>query len=151
MADHTWRIRKADAADAGALAACIKAAYAHYAGRITDLPAVSEGTVETISQHQVWVAVEADEIIAGLVLIPEDKAVKLANVAVHPNHGGKGLGRELIALSEREAMRQGYREMRLNTHAAMPENVRLYTRLGWEEISRAGNTVSMRKHLDDAP
>ena len=74
--------------------------------------------------------------------------MKLANVAVHPDHGGKGLGRKLMALSEGEARKQGYCEMRLNTHVEMPKNARFYVRLGWEETARTGNTVSMRKLLD---
>ncbi len=141
------RIRKARLADADALASCIDAAYAQYAGRISDLPPVSDGCAEEIAKNQVWVAVKDGEIVAGLFLVPQVAAMKLANVAVHPDHGGKGLGRELIVLSESEARKQGYREMRLNTHIAMPENVSLYTRLGWEEVSRDGNTVSMRKIL----
>ncbi|WP_417599583.1 GNAT family N-acetyltransferase [Pararhodobacter oceanensis] len=140
-------IRPAQAADAKALAACIDAAYAKYAGRISDLPAVSDGCAEDIADNQVWVAVHSDKIIAGLVLVAGDGFVKLANLAVHPDHGGKGLGRKLIALSEHEAIRQGFSEMRLNTHVDMSENVRLYQQLGWAEFCRSGNTISMSKHL----
>ena len=80
-------------------------------------------------------------------MIPGDGFMKLANLAVHPDHGGKGLGRSLIELSEREATRQGFDEMRLNTHVDMPDNVQLYQHLGWVEVSRNGNTVFMKKHL----
>ncbi len=141
------RIRKAQLGDAVALVSCIDAAYAQYADRISDLPPVSAGCAEEIAKNRVWVAVEDDEVIGGLFLAPQDGFIKLANVAVHPDHGGKGLGRELIALAESEAKKQGYGEMRLNTHVEMPENVKLYYRLGWREVSRDGNTVSMRKFL----
>ena len=57
------------------------------------------------------------------------------------------MGRKLIELAEAEARRQGVDEMRLNTHVDMPENVRLYEHLGWVEVSRSTNTVSMTKHL----
>ena len=116
------------------------------------MPMVSDGCAEDIAINQVWVAVQGDEVIAGLVLIAGDAFMKLANLAVHPDYGGKGLGRKLIELSEREAKRQGYAEMRLNTHVEMPENVRLYEQLGWAEVSRSDNTVSMKKYalwLDD--
>ncbi len=129
------------------MAACIDAAYAKYAQRISDLPKVSEGCAEDIADNQVWVAEQGDEIIAGLVLIAGDGFIKLANLAVHPDHGGRGLGRKLIELAEAEARRQGFDEMRLNTHVDMPENVRLYEHLGWVEVSRSTNTVSMTKHL----
>jgi len=140
-------IRPAQTKDAHALASCIDAAYAQYAERISDMPSVSDGCAEDIANNQVWVAVQADEVIAGLVLIAADGFMKLANLAVHPDHGGKGLGRKLIELSECEAKRQGFSEMRLNTHVGMPENVRLYQHLGWAEVARSDNTVSMKKRL----
>lgn len=140
-------IRPAEATDARALAACIDAAYAQYADRISDLPSVSDGCAEDIANNQVWVAVQGDNLVAGLVLIAGDGVMKLANLAVHPDHGGMGLGRKLIELAENEAKRQGFSEMHLNTHVDMPENVRLYQHLGWAEISRNNNTVSMKKQL----
>ena len=143
-------IRAASLADAEALASCIDAAYAKYAIRISDMPPVSDGIAEEITNNQVWVVVEDGEIIAGLFLVPKDGFMKLANLAVHPNHGGKGIGRKLIKLSESEARRQRYDEMRLNTHVDMPENVQLYQHLGWIEISRRENTVSMTKRLRNA-
>lgn len=147
MTAKTHVIRPANPSDADALADCIDAAYARYAQSIPDLPPVSEGCAEDIANNQVWVVLQDDKIIAGLVLVAGDGFMKLANVAVHPNHGGKGLGRDLIALSEREAARQGYREMRLNTHVDMPTNVQLYEHLGWVEMKRSFNTVTMTKHL----
>lgn len=129
------------------MASCIDAAYAQYAGRIPDLPSVSDGCADDIANNQVWVAVQGDEVIAGLVLVAGDGFMKLANLAVHPDHGGKGLGRKLIELSEREARLQGLSEMRLNTHVDMPENIKLYQHFGWAEVSRSENTVSMKKLL----
>jgi len=140
-------IRRAILADVDALVSCIDAAYAKYENRISDMPPVSDGVAEEITNNQVWVAVEGGEIIAGLFLVPQDEFMKLVNLAVHPSHGGKGLGRKLTELAESEARRQGYNEMRLNTHAAIPENIQLYEHLGWAEVSRNGNNVTMRKYI----
>lgn len=85
------------------MASCIDAAYAKYVERISDLPDVSDGCAQDIADNQVWVAAQSDEIIAGLVLVAGDGFMKLANVAVHPDHGGKGLGRKLTELSEYES------------------------------------------------
>lgn len=136
--------------DAEDLASCIDAAYAKYEQRISDMPPVSDGIAEEITNNQVWVAVEGGEVIAGLFLVSQDGFMKLTNLAVHPGHSGRGLGRKLMELSESEARRQGYNELRLNTHVAIPENVQLYEHLGWKEVSRGANTVSMRKYLRDA-
>lgn len=142
------QLRKAELSDAEGLAACIDAAYEKYQTRILDMPSVSEGCAEEISSNQVWVAILDGRIVGGLFLIPNDGFMKLANLAVHPAHGGKGIGGRLMELAEQTAREQGLFELRLNTHVAMPENVELYTHLGWREISRGGNTVSMSKRLE---
>lgn len=147
MASHNSRIRKAMLADTETVATCIDAAYAGYSNRITDLPPVSDGCAEEIMKDRVWVAIQDNEIAGALFLVPQERFMKLANLAVHPKHGGKGLGTELIAFAEQEAIRQGYTEMHLNTHSLMPENVALYKKLGWVESSRNGNTVSLKKGL----
>ncbi|MEM9685039.1 MAG: GNAT family N-acetyltransferase [Pseudomonadota bacterium] len=147
MNPSNYEIRRARLPDAAALAACIDAAYARYAARISDLPAVSDGCAEDIAENQVWVAVCGNDVVAGLVLVPDDRFLKLANVAVHPDHGGRGLGRVLVEHANAEASRQGYRELRLRTHVDMPDNLRFYAGLGWEEIERRENTVTMRKQL----
>jgi len=141
------QIRKAVIEDADALVTCIDAAYAGYTKLIPDLPPVSEGCAEDISHNQVWVAIIQDQIVGGLSLVIRGDTIKLANVFVDPSFHGHGLGSELIALAENEAKKQGYTEIRLNTHAQMPDNIALYTHLGWEDISRDGNTISMRKYL----
>ena len=113
------------------------------------MPSVSEGVADEIANNQVWVAVQQEEIIAGLFLVPQNGFMKLANVAVDPGHGGKGIGRKLLKLAEKVAIRQGFDEMRLNTHIAMSGNVALYERLGWRKLDRNGNTITMIKHLQD--
>ena len=143
-----WHLRKAEQSDANALAACIDAAYAHYAGRIADLPSVSADCAGEIAKYQVWVAEVGNDLVGGLVMIPEEGFMRLANVAVHPDHKGSGLGRALIALAEGEALDQGYRELCLTTHAGMPENVSLYKHLGWLEDRRQGNKVFMKKAIE---
>ncbi len=140
-------IRRAEMTDAASLKACIDAAYLKYAQHIADLPPVSEGCADDIAMHQVWVSTQADIVIAGMILIPGDGFLKLANLAVHPVHAGKGIGRAMLELADQEAKQQGLSEMRLSTHTQMPENVQMYRHMGWEEIDRHGNTVSMRKSL----
>ena len=140
-----WTLRRAAQSDAAGLAACIDVAYARDAARLPDLPDVSADIAEEIAQHQVWVAEFDNTIIGGLVVIPQPDFMLLANVAVHPKHAGAGLGRALIGLAESVSLDQGYRELRLTTHVDMPDNVRLYEHLGWSEIERKGNKVSMKK------
>ena len=142
-----WSLRRAGPADADGLAPCLTAAYAAHAARLPDLPAMADGVAEDLARCQVWVAEADSTIVGGLVLAPQAGYLRLANVAVHPNARGAGLGRALIGLVERQAAAQGYRELRLNSHAGMVETLRLYARLGWMETGRQGNTVAMTKTL----
>lgn len=140
-------LRRAKSTDAEALASCIDAAYAIYATRVTDLPAVSEGIAGDIANHRVWVAEIAGEIVAGIVLVPRDDHLLLANIAVHPSNSGRGIGGALMAQADADCRALGLRELRLSTHVEIPENVALYTHLGWTETERTGNKVKMRKRL----
>ncbi len=145
-----WTLRKAQHRDADALSACIDAAYAQYVARIADLPPVSAGCAGEIAKNQVWVAETGTDIVGGLVMEAGEDFMLLTNVAVHPNHRGTGLGRALVALAETAAVEQGYREMRLTTHVDMPDNVRFYGRLGWQQNHRHGNKIMMKKMIGDA-
>ena len=113
-------IRRATGRDADALARCMDATYAPYAERIDGLPSMSADCAEEIDKYDVWVAEVGAVIVGGLVLVPGDGFMLLANVAVHSDNRGAGIGRRLLALAETEAVRCGYAEMRLNTHVDMP-------------------------------
>jgi ribosomal protein S18 acetylase RimI-like enzyme len=101
----------------------------------------------------VWVLEEGAEIAAIIVLLPAPNYLLLDNIAVSPARQGLGLGRRLLAFAEDEALRRGYREIRLYTHQKMVENQRLYTSIGYEETGRGSeagyNRVFMRKQLRD--
>ena len=143
-----WKIRPATIQDSGALSECIESAYSVYASRINDLPAVSEGISGDIANQIVWVAEINQTIIGGIILIPKQEFLILANVAVQPKSAGLGIGRALIELADRVCLELGLNEIRLSTHVDIPENVRLYKHLGWQETGRAGNKIHMRKLLD---
>ena len=142
-----WTIRRAEKKDAAALADCCDAAYSIYAPRIADLPAVSDGIEDDIERNVVWVAARDNRVIGGLVLLPKEDHVVLANVAIDPSATGAGLGRAYMDLAEAETRKLGHEKLRLSTHVDMPENVLLYEHLGWYEIGRSGNKVHMEKSL----
>jgi len=143
----SWKIRPAHTRDADALTSCIDAAYANYKDQISDLPAVSEGVRDHIKHHLVWVADADRSVVGGLILIPDDGFALLANLAVDPNSKKQGLGRRLIERAEEECLRLGLRELRLTTHAAMPDALGLYEHLGWKVTAKSGNKVHMTKFL----
>ena len=140
-------LRPATAADADGLTACIRLAYAAYDGRISDLPDVASGIADDIRDDLVWVAVRGGTILGGVVLRMGPQIAHVANLAVHPDGAGAGLGRRLMATAQEHSRSAGVNEMRLATHVDLTEVQAFYKRLGWSEISRDGNKVAMSKPL----
>ena len=58
-----------------------------------------------------------------------------------------GLGRALIDRAEQDCLNLGLHEIRLSTHEAMPQNVVIYSHLGWRETGRSDNKVRMSKEV----
>ena len=138
-------IRSASSVDANAIRAVIRAAYAVWAKTLPDLPDVAAGVAEDIAGGRVWIAEQGSEITGCLIGGMVGEHWHLANVAVSPDHGSKGIGRALIAFAVVQAKQQGAHEMALATHRAMPGNVALYERLGWEVSGEVGNNIMMRR------
>ena len=128
-------IRPAEPADAPRLREIALAAYAKYVDRIGLEPGpMGADYEEAIESGEVWVAMP-DDVVAGYAVTrhPGDEGVLLENLAVAPDHQGRGIGRALIAHVETRAMARGATYVELFTHEAMTENRRLYARLGYEE------------------
>ncbi len=142
----------ATATDVPDIEGLISAAYSKYVVRIgkppspmlADYPALVAGS-------SVWIVRRDDRLAGVLVLLPRPDHLLLDNIAVSPAHQGQGLGRRLMAFAEREAVRRGYAEVRLYTHAKMHENLALYRGLGYEETGRSVqdgyDRVFLRKRL----
>jgi len=59
----------------------------------------------------------------------------VSNVAVEPDHRGRGIGARLVARARAEAERSGLRSIVLDVEADNPRAQRLYERLGFRVVS----------------
>jgi GNAT superfamily N-acetyltransferase len=146
------RIRAAAATDAPKVAQIVEDAYRRHTPRMGRPPGpMLDDYSARISEGVVWVIEEGATIVGILVLLPKPDHLLLDNIAVSPSHQGLGFGRRLLVFAEAEALRQGYREIRLYTHETMTENQRLYAAIGYEETGRGSEAgyerVFMRKQL----
>jgi ribosomal protein S18 acetylase RimI-like enzyme len=149
--NETWRAGTPD--DVEAIGALVEAAYAKWIPLIgrRPLPMVADYH-STINEHD-FTLVERDGALIGLI---ETEArsdhLYIVNVAVAVDRQGLGLGRRLIAHAERQALAQGFDEIRLITNARFAANVALYERVGYEVIWRepvlSGEAAHMRKQLE---
>jgi len=146
------RIRAATAADVSVIKEIVEQAYRHYIPRIGKPPApMLVDYAARVSQGVVWVIEEGSGVVGIIVLKSTPEHLLLDNIAVAPARQGSGLGRQLLAFAEAEAVRRGYREIRLATHQTMTENQRLYAAIGYEETGRGTEAgyarVFMHKRL----
>lgn len=145
-------IRRAQANEAPALRALVRAAYAHYVPRIgiEPLPMLDDYAAR-IAAHQAWVLEREGRLDGVLILEDTPEGLLLDNIAVAEAARGQGHGRSMIAFAEAEALRRGQRRLWLYTNEKMTENIALYTRLGFAETRReeksGRRTIIMEKHL----
>jgi ribosomal protein S18 acetylase RimI-like enzyme len=146
------RIRIANTTDVSAIARIVEYAYRHYIPRMGKPPGpMLDDYSARALEGVVWVMEDAKTIVGILVLVPKPDHLLLDNIAVSPSHQGRGFGRRLLEFAEAEALRLGYREIRLYTHETMTENQRLYAAIGYKETGRGNEAeyerVFMRKRL----
>ncbi len=132
-----YSFRSAEGPDASNVAELVRAAYGHYVERIGRLPRpMTDDYAEVIRSRHVTVAERDGAMVGVIVLGLTDEGVLIDNVAVHPSHHGRGLGRALLEFAEAEARRAGCDSIYLYTHEKMTENLALYSRIGYVEYDR---------------
>jgi ribosomal protein S18 acetylase RimI-like enzyme len=138
-------LRHAAPSDAERLTEVSKAAYAPF--QVLGLPPVTDGIVEDIRDHNVWVAEVHGEVQGGIVVVLGGHA-HIANLAVHPDVGGHGVGAALMDKAVTAAIAAGHDTIRLATHAEMTATQAFYRRLGWVETGRDGDKVYFQKQMN---
>jgi ribosomal protein S18 acetylase RimI-like enzyme len=146
-------VRAATEADRAAVERIVYEAYAPWVERIGMRPAPMDADYAAlIAEGRVHVTGSA-EVDGLIVLIPEDGALLVENVAVRSRLHGQGIGRRLLAFAEEQARARGVPALRLYTNAKMTRNIALYESLGYAETERktipgGGQIVLMRKRLE---
>ena len=87
---------------------------------------------------------DGDALIGGVGVaeLPQLPAcAELQKLYLAEAYRGRGLGRELLARAEAEALRLGYRQIYLETHTNLAAALRLYHSAGYREIPRPAFVV----------
>jgi ribosomal protein S18 acetylase RimI-like enzyme len=130
-------VRVAVSADAPAILRCVRAAYSRYLDRMDRAPApMLADFAALIDRGVVSVIPDADDVIGVLVMMPQDAALFIENVAVDPRAQGRGLGKLLMNHAAQHAQTLGLAQLDLYTNEVMTENLGFYAHLGFEIVDR---------------
>jgi GNAT superfamily N-acetyltransferase len=146
-------VRRAVAADAGAVRAFTRAAYAKWVPVVGREPLPMTSDYErAVTEHVIDVLEEDGNLCALIEMRPAGGHLLIVNVAVRADRQGRGLGGRLLQHAERFASSLGLEEIQLYTNAAMASNLDFYRRRGYQEFRRGtivpGTvTVFMRKKI----
>ncbi len=125
-------LRRATLADAVAVRDLTRAAYAEWVSVLGREPKPMTADYDVaVRDHMVDMLHLDGELAALIEMHPEADHLLIVNIAVSPNHKGRGLGRALLAHAEELTRSLGLGEMRLYTSVHLTENVKLYERVGY--------------------
>lgn len=152
-------LRPATSADAGAIAALVRLAFAHQSVVTDPRPSALKETADTIGRALAQgggAVVEAGGRPAGCVLWhEEDGSLYVGRLSVHPEHRRRGIARLLMDECEREARRRGLARMHLGVRLPLVDNRRLFASCGFVETGLQTHqgfseptSVRMERRLD---
>jgi len=131
------QIEAATVADAPAIRALIRSAYALYVPRIGREPAPMQADMHALIARGGVYALRVGGKLSGSVrLTAKGNALELNNLVVDPAVQGHGFGRLLMSFAEEAARKRGFGALTLYTNEKMVENIALYPRLGFKETER---------------
>ena len=146
-------LRPAETDDLAFVTNCAGSAYSLYIERIGKKPAPMVADFAAAQREGHLEIMQAEKVDIGfLVSFSRQDSLFVENIAIAPEHQGKGFGGAIFALLEVRAQELGLATIELYTNEKMTENLTLYPRLGFEEFDRrteAGfNRVYFRKTVD---
>src|ERR1041385_298384 len=150
----SYRIIKARPKDVPYLAAIELAAARMLAGHAPESVLTETTSTEELEEAQkagyLWVAVAHDNPVGFAHLkVLDDAVVHLEEIDVHPEHGRRGIGTQLVQTICGWAAAKGYRYATLPTFRHVPWNMPFYTRLGFEELPPGELTAELIAIIED--
>jgi GNAT superfamily N-acetyltransferase len=118
-------------------------------GRIPDVDDVMPiGDLERAMESGLLLVATSPCLVVGFAMAQEqDGFLHLAVMAVHPDHGNRGVGRKLVLAMIDEAARRKHRGVTLTTFADLPWNGPFYRKTGFRMLSDSELSPALRNLL----
>ncbi len=123
-----------------------------YADLVAGYPTTElEDFVETQDRWGLWVAVDAGDRPVGFAHCkPVGRGtVYVAQLSVHPDHAGRGLGGRLLDRVAAFHGPRGVARLTLTTFRDIPWNAPYYARLGFREVPDLAREVFLKRQIDE--
>jgi ribosomal protein S18 acetylase RimI-like enzyme len=85
----------------------------------------------SVQENRFDLLYEDGKLIGLIETVEQDDEMMIVNVAIDPDHQGRGFGTQLMKHAEQRAKASALRATRLYTNKLMTENIVLYERLGY--------------------
>jgi len=130
-------LRRATSADAADVRVLTRAAYAKWVLLIGREPKpMTADYHQAVREHVIDLYERNGELLGLVEMIPQPDHLLIENIAVRPDHQGKGLGDMLLKHAEDHAQSLGVGEIRLYTNARFAANLAFYAKRGYSEFRR---------------
>lgn len=144
--------RRAAPADAGAVRALTRAAYAKWVAVVGREPRpMTVDYDRAVREHRIDMAFDGAACVGLIEMVDRPDDTLVENLAVDPVHQGRGVGKALLDHAGALATGRGQPVLRLYTNARFAENLAFYARRGFtverQETSGLGLTIHMVKRL----
>ena len=148
-----WSLRRATSADAAALIALQRAAYARNQKILGVVPIPLQADYHAVlREKEVWLAENDGRCIGALILEPRAGDLMIESIATDPSSQTHGLGRAMLEAAEERAQSLGHKIVRLYTGKPLTHLIAWYARHGYEiereEALSDRTIVHMIKRLD---
>lgn len=137
-----------------ALAAIERAAARLFLAHPTHIaPGLLDDTLATatlrraLTRGRLWLALHGAEPVGFACVLRYGRLAHLRELAVHPDHGRRGLGSALVKAVCKQARQQRLDGVTLTTFRDIPWNAPFYARLGFREFVPEGCPVFLRRYL----
>lgn len=148
-------LRATTLADTAALPAIERSASQRFL-QIPELAWIADDQIISVAQHQAFAAAglswlaQADEHPVGfLVAETLDSSLFIAELSLHQEWQGKGIGRRLLDYVAEQARAKGYTSLTLTTFRDVPWNAPLYARLGFELLADETLPAKLRQKKEE--
>ena len=89
-----------------------------------------------LDEGELYAVVSDREVIGAVLLIPEDDALEIKNIALIEGHRGRGRGRATIEAVVALARRSGLSRLTVGTSDNSPGTIAFYRRVGFRDAGR---------------